>query len=619
MSRESAMFPQSFVPRYLLPFLVVGLIVALKPLFDLWFGPVPPLILFVPAVTIGAWYGGRGPGLLTTGLSMLACVTLYFSPVGSMIIGLQHERFQTGIFLMDGILTSVLMGELHRARKLSEDNAREARDYLESIRRGEEALRGSEQRFRSLCVCSPVGIYLSDIIGLCTYTNPRCQEMFGFSAEDALGTGWLQFVHPDDRQRVLAEWNQAAGSGKGLSTEYRVLLPEGTIRWVHDCTAPVVSGRGDVTGHVGTVEDITERRRSAEDLRRERDFAEGLIAAAHAAVLVLDHEGHIIRFNPYLQQITGQPSEQVRGEDWFSSFVRTEDRRRAREAFHRARAGAQVSRAVYTIQGNDGTEREIEWAFRSVQRMDGNESDMLAVGHDLTELNAAQRRALQAERLAAIGQMMAGLAHESRNALQRGQACVEMLALRLEGRADALDLLAGIQEAQEDLHHLYEEVRGYASPIILDPQSHRLHAILQETWDRLESARRGKNAQLHECGDPETTLLGDRFRLVQVFRNILDNALAAGDHDVEIRVRWTATVWDGRPAVRVSVQDNGPGLTPEQRRNLFEPFFTTKTHGTGLGMPIVKRIVEAHGGIIEIGTDSASGAEILVTLPRGEP
>ena len=86
-----------------------------------------------------------------------------------------------------------------------------------------------------------------------------------------------------------------------------------------------------------------------------------------------------------------------------------------------------------------------------------------------------------------------------------------------------------------------------------------------------------------------------------------------------VEIACTAAELDGNPAIRVAVRDNGPGLGPEPRRRIFEPFFTTKTRGTGLGMAITRRIVEAHGGRIAVGEGGGPGAEIIVTLPRGLP
>ena len=111
----------------------------------------------------------------------------------------------------------------------------------------------------------------------------------------------------------------------------------------------------------------------------------------------------------------------------------------------------------------------------------------------------------------------------------------------------------------------------------------------------------------------------DWFAMGQVFRNILENSLAACVDPVEIRVRCESTLLGGRAALRIAMSDNGPGLDDEQRAAIFEPFFTTKTRGTGLGMAIAKRIVEAHGGHLEVGNGDTGGAVILLTLPRDTP
>ncbi|MGH7174658.1 MAG: ATP-binding protein [Gemmataceae bacterium] len=233
-------------------------------------------------------------------------------------------------------------------------------------------------------------------------------------------------------------------------------------------------------------------------------------------------------------------------------------------------------------------------------------------------LKRAQERALQAERLAVIGQMMAGLAHESGNALARSQACLEMLAMEVEDRPAALDLIGRIQKAQNHLQQLYEEVRNYAAPLKLQRQPHSLRSIWRQAWSSLADRRLGRAATLREESENVDLVYPvDAFRLEQVFRNILDNALAACKDPVEISVSCSMAALDGQPALRIAVRDKGPGLSAEQRQRLFEPFFTTKTKGTGLGMAIAERIVEAHGGRIAAGTPAGPGAEIQLLLPRG--
>jgi two-component system sensor kinase FixL len=235
---------------------------------------------------------------------------------------------------------------------------------------------------------------------------------------------------------------------------------------------------------------------------------------------------------------------------------------------------------------------------------------------DVTERKREGERLLQAERLAAIGQMVTGLAHESGNALARSQSCLEMLTWEVEDRPEALDLIGRIQKAQDHLKQLYGEVRSYAAPLKLEREPWELSAVWRQTWEHLSVSRQDRDAVLREdTAGVDLELPIDPFRMDQVFRNIFENSLAACQGPVRIVVRCAETVLEGRPAVCVSVQDNGPGLTPQQRQRIFDPFFTTKTKGTGLGMAIARRIIEAHGGRITVGS-AEGGAELLLTLPR---
>ena len=231
-------------------------------------------------------------------------------------------------------------------------------------------------------------------------------------------------------------------------------------------------------------------------------------------------------------------------------------------------------------------------------------------------LKIANTRMLQSERLAAIGQMMTGLVHESRNALQRGESCLEMLSLNLQGQPDSLDLVARVQKAQKKLHELFEEVRNYAAPIKLQRAEHNLRDVLEETWDNLVWSRQRRKVSFHlPASGPMPRCSVDASRLEQVFRNIFENSLAACADPVRIEVTWKPLALDGRPAWQLSITDNGPGMTPEQRQRIFEPFFTTKPTGTGLGMAISKRIIDEHNGQIAVNESRSEVTEIVVTIP----
>jgi signal transduction histidine kinase len=216
--------------------------------------------------------------------------------------------------------------------------------------------------------------------------------------------------------------------------------------------------------------------------------------------------------------------------------------------------------------------------------------------------------------------MVAGLAHESRNALHRSQVCLEMLSIEVEDRPEALNLIARIQMAQDDLYHLFEDVRSYAAPIHLEVRVCDLPGVWREAWAKLVAFRPGREALLREeTNGLDLHCAADPFRLGQVFGNILENALDACTDPVAIEIPCDRAELDGHAAFRIAVRDHGPGLGPEQRQRIFEPFFTTKTRGTGLGMAITQRIVAVHGGRVALGEGGGQGAEIILFLPRGLP
>jgi signal transduction histidine kinase len=194
-----------------------------------------------------------------------------------------------------------------------------------------------------------------------------------------------------------------------------------------------------------------------------------------------------------------------------------------------------------------------------------------------------------------------------------------MLELEVENNDEALRLVHRLQSAQDDIRRLLDEVRNFAAPIQLERSPCELSHIWREAWQLVETARRSRDAALEEhAQETNLKLSADRFRLVQVFRNLLENSLSACSGPVRIGIRCRDVAHEAGPALEISVQDNGPGLTPEARLSVFEPFFTTKTKGTGLGMAIARQIIEAHGGSIGLGTGSP-GAEFVITLPRSEP
>jgi PAS domain S-box-containing protein len=361
---------------------------------------------------------------------------------------------------------------------------------------------------------------------------------------------------------------------------------------------------------------IVERRRIEHELKTEQAFAKQILDTAEAVILVLDLRGRVVRFNPFFTKITGwQPAELV-GQDWFDHCIQSADQDWLREVFFRTAENMSTSGVVNMVLTRDGRTRQIRWSNTTLRDESDQVISVLSVGVDVSDLLAAQESALRSQRLAAIGQTMAALAHESRNALQRIQAGVEMLGLEIEGNPQAQNELGTIQRAARDLNELLEEVRSFAGPIQLNMEDGNLTDAWRRAWDNLAKTRQGRKIVLIESkGHVDTNVQFDALRMEMVFRNLFENSYAACEDPVEIEIncRQVDGSW-----IEIRVADNGPGLNKEQCERLFEPFYTTKSAGTGLGMSIVRRIMQAHGGEIDVEqtTCHPTGAVFILRFPR---
>lgn len=428
---------------------------------------------------------------------------------------------------------------------------------------------------------------------------------------------------------IILDYRLPDGNAETLLPRLRELAPHaavivstgvaglsGAILAIQQGAADYIVKPIDADALRGSLARISERQKLAQAKERSEAAFRTLVEAAPCMIVILNRAHAILYFSPFAEELTGYTAKDVLGKDYYTTFIADPA---IRDPIAKTKedilAGTLTRGFEYPIVCKDGSQRWIVWNAQLLANYN-EQSAIFLVGQDITSLKQAQEQALQSERLAAIGQMMTGLAHESGNALARSQACLEMLAFAVENQPKAVNLISRIQSAQDHLKQLYDEVRNYAAPLRLDLQACSVAMIWRQAWENLALVRRGKSASLTErLNGIDLRLSVDPFRLGQVFRNILDNALAACPEPIEIDVECAAADLAGKPAVRIAFRDNGPGLTLEQQRRIFEPFFTTKTKGTGLGMAIAKRIVEAHGGLIATGPGVGRGAEILVTLP----
>ncbi|MEM7313866.1 MAG: ATP-binding protein, partial [Planctomycetota bacterium] len=338
---------------------------------------------------------------------------------------------------------------------------------------------------------------------------------------------------------------------------------------------------------------LAKRRATERELYRQRRFAEKLLDTAEAIVLVLDAKGRVMRANRFLLELTGYQSEEVIGADWFDLFIPEPHQEMVRRVFEET-VNQMNSRGILNpVLHKNGEEKQIRWSNSTLKDVDGQTMAVLAIGLDVTDLVEAQTARLQAERLATIGTTVTGLAHESRNALQRMQNAVDLLKQALDGQPELIRDVEKIERGGQHIRNLLEEVRDYAAPIRLARANDSLENIWRRAWQSVSHRRTGRTVTLEEQVDDEVpTMSLDASRLEQVFRNLFENAFdaVAGDLAIEIETQ----VADDQ--LVVYFRDNGPGVPASHRDKLFDAFATSKPKGTGLGLAICKRIIEAHGG-----------------------
>jgi len=374
-----------------------------------------------------------------------------------------------------------------------------------------------------------------------------------------------------------------------------------------------------------------EEQNNASDLAAiDTALLAAILNTAVDAIITIDERGKILSANRALQKLFGYLPSELIGKN--ISCLMPEPDRSSHDGYL-AKYQQTGKAAIIGIgrqvvgQRRDGSLIPVDLAVSEIQV--GNRKMYTGIIRDMTErhqvesdLRTAQQRLIQSERLTAIGQMMTGLAHESRNALQRSRACLDMLELDLQSSPDQHDLVKRTRSALVELQVLYEEVRSYAAPIQLERSRQSIRELCEETWLNVREQWQTRHIDLVASCDACPPVSCDKQRICQVLRNIFENSLAVSPNGSSIFVDCRTIQRDQSSFAQISVTDQGPGLNEEQRLRMFEPFYTTKTRGTGLGMAICHRIIDSHGGRIFVGTgkesdDEKTGAVIVVELPVG--
>lgn len=250
----------------------------------------------------------------------------------------------------------------------------------------------------------PAGIFETDADGKCRFVNRQWQTYAGMSAEAALGSGWVEAIHPADREHLVAEWQAAVGASLEFGIEFRFLRPDGTTMWAAGQASPIRAIDGRVTGYLGTVTDVSAVVQQRHEQLEERRFTDAILEIAGALVAVFDGEGRIIRFNRACELLTGYSFEEVRGRPFYDFLVPKGEIPAVREDLARLRPGQLPTQNENHWVTRDGRLRLIAWSDVCFFDDEGRATHLISTGIDVTD----ERRGGEALRgIEAVGTLLA--------------------------------------------------------------------------------------------------------------------------------------------------------------------------------------------------------------------
>jgi len=351
-----------------------------------------------------------------------------------------------------------------------------------------------------------------------------------------------------------------------------------------------------------------------------KDYLEKLLDHANAPVVALDREGRITRVNQALERQTGYDRDELVGEE-LEALLSEPDRARLLSALRAAKRGENASNIeVSILREKDGSKTHIAFNTAAVFSAFGEVEALVLVGQDLTEVRALQKQVIHSEKLATLGQVAAGVAHELNNPLTSITVYGNYLTRKLEGSVDEGDLtkLKRIVESAERIQSFTRDLVTYARPSGEEPTLVRVNELIDRALSFCEHMVNEAGADVTlELEQDLPAVYGIQGQLEQVLVNLLTNACHALAPSGG-RIRLGARAADDE-RIEIEISDDGCGIPSENVCHLFEPFFSTKDQGegTGLGLSIVRNILDNHDADIEVNSDPEHGTTFTISIYAG--
>ncbi|MBL9204831.1 MAG: PAS domain S-box protein [Opitutaceae bacterium] len=500
---------------------------------------------------------------------------------------------------------------------------------LRERRKTEEALRLSEERFRLLTetITEVFWIFNADASQV-LYVSPGYERTWGRPCAGlyARASDWMEAVHPEDRARLAeAPARRANGSFDEI---YRVVQPNGSVRWIHDRTFPYRDVNAQVHRVVGVAVDITAQRLASEELQRREEWFRLLIENATDLIVVVDQAGVVRYHSPSSLRILGYRPEELVGRP-VADIIHPDDFGRVREGLQRALSGNQrILPIEYQIRHKDGSLRVLQSHGRPAVGRDGHPL-VVVNSRDITDTRHLEEQYRQAQKMEAIGTLAGGIAYDFNNILTAISGYAELAKMEIDNRAAVISHLHAVTEAGRRAAALVRQILSFSRQREQERKPIQLSPVIDEAM-KLLRATIPSSIEFHvSLARQAPTVLADPTQIHQLIMNLATNAAHAmrdrpGRLGVVLDVIQVGSDEAERDTglqpgryLRLCVSDTGHGMDAATVSRIFDPFFTTKGpgEGTGLGLAVVHGIMQGHDGVVRVFSESGRGSQFYLYFP----
>jgi two-component system cell cycle sensor histidine kinase/response regulator CckA len=506
-------------------------------------------------------------------------------------------------------------------------------DITERIRM-EEALRQSEERYRTLFEQSKDAIYFSTREGMLVAVNQSFLDLFGYSRKELQRVKAQQmYANPDDRPVFQRE---IESNGSVRDFEQKLRKKDGTVM---DCLLTATVRRaedGGIAGYQGTIRDITEHKRMDEAIKQSEMKYRTILDAMEEGYFEVDLAGNLIFFNDALCKISGYPREKLVGinnRDYATPEIAKRMYRIFNQIYH---TGEPARITDYEVIGKDGSTIILELSASLMRDHKGTPIGFRGIARDVTERKHVEQeqKKLEAQlqhiqRMESIGTLAGGIAHNFNNILMGISGNTSLLLLETDPADSHYQRIKNIEKMVDSASKLTRQLLGYARGGTYEVRPINLNQVIEETANTFWAAKR--DISIHQqLAEDLWMVRADQGQIEQVLLNLFVNAGDAMPRGGKLFIRSTnvthkdmsGKAYSVKPGTYalITVRDTGVGMDEKTAERLFEPFFTTKGFGkgTGLGLASTYGIIKAHGGYIDVDSKEGQGATFYVYLPASE-